>query len=61
MKQQSRRHAASVRRGGHGLGALKTNPPQARYTVGEDAKFLCESARKPDAEVDAIVAGFLEG
>lgn len=43
------------------LEALKANPPQARYTVGEDAKFLCESARKPDAEVDAIVAGFLEG
>jgi NAD(P)-dependent dehydrogenase (short-subunit alcohol dehydrogenase family) len=43
------------------LEVLKANPPQARYVVGEDAKFMCEAARKPDAEVDAIVAGFLEG
>ena len=43
------------------LEALKANPPQARYQVGDDAKFMCETARKSDAEVDAIVAGFLGG
>jgi NAD(P)-dependent dehydrogenase (short-subunit alcohol dehydrogenase family) len=43
------------------LGALKASPPQARYQVGDDAKFLCEASRKPDAEVDAIVAGFAGG
>jgi NAD(P)-dependent dehydrogenase (short-subunit alcohol dehydrogenase family) len=31
------------------LEALKAKPPQARYQVGEDAKFMCETARKPDA------------
>ena len=41
--------------------ALKANPPQARYPVGEDSKFLCDVARKPDAEIDAIVAGFGAG
>ena len=39
--------------------ALHATSPQARYQIGEDAKFLCESARKPDAEIDAVVAGFL--
>jgi len=43
------------------LQALKANPPQARYPVGEDSKFLCEAARKTDPEIDAIVAGFGAG
>jgi len=38
--------------------ALQANPPQARYPVGEDSKFLCEAAVKSDPEIDAIVAGF---
>jgi len=38
--------------------ALQSDPPQARYQVGEDSKFLCEAARKSDSEIDAIVAGF---
>lgn len=41
--------------------ALQANPPLARYPVGEDAKFLCETARKSDAEIDATVAGFMAG
>lgn len=41
--------------------ALKANPPQARYPVGEDSKFLCEASRKSDQEIDAIVAGFMAG
>jgi hypothetical protein len=43
------------------LEALKAPSPHARYQVGEDAKFMCETSRKSDAEVDAIVAGFLGG
>jgi NAD(P)-dependent dehydrogenase (short-subunit alcohol dehydrogenase family) len=43
------------------LGALQAPAPQARYQVGEDAKFMCDTARKSDVEVDAIVAGFLGG
>lgn len=43
------------------LEALTTNPPQVRYQVGEDAKFMCETSRKPDAEIDTIVAGFVGG
>ncbi len=38
--------------------ALGADAPLARYPVGEDSKFLCEAARKTDAEVDAIVASF---
>lgn len=38
--------------------ALRANPPQIRYQVGDDSKFLCEAARKPDAEIEAIVAAF---
>jgi NAD(P)-dependent dehydrogenase (short-subunit alcohol dehydrogenase family) len=41
------------------IGALQANPPQARYQVGEDSKFLCDTARKSDAEIDAVVAGFV--
>jgi len=41
--------------------ALTAQPPQIRYPVGEDSKFLCEVARKPDAEVEAIVASFMGG
>lgn len=40
------------------VAALRANPPQARYPVGEDSKFLCDAARKSDEEIDAIVAGF---
>jgi NAD(P)-dependent dehydrogenase (short-subunit alcohol dehydrogenase family) len=40
------------------LEALTSSSPQLRYQVGEDSKFLCEVARKTDAEIDATVAGF---
>jgi NAD(P)-dependent dehydrogenase (short-subunit alcohol dehydrogenase family) len=40
------------------LEALRAPVPLARYQVGEDSKFLCDVARKPDVEKDAIVAGF---
>ncbi|HKT73178.1 MAG TPA: SDR family NAD(P)-dependent oxidoreductase [Steroidobacteraceae bacterium] len=40
------------------LTALRANPPQARYQVGDDSKFLVEASRKPDTEIDAIVANF---
>jgi NAD(P)-dependent dehydrogenase (short-subunit alcohol dehydrogenase family) len=43
------------------LQALQAKTPAARYPVGEDSKFLCDASRKPDAEVDAIVAGFWGG
>ncbi|UCV23603.1 SDR family NAD(P)-dependent oxidoreductase [Ferribacterium limneticum] len=39
--------------------ALKSSTPQIRYPVGDDAKFLCEVARKTDPEIDAIVASFM--
>lgn len=38
--------------------ALKAEHPQARYAVGEDSKFLCDVARKPDEEIDAILKAF---
>lgn len=38
--------------------ALQANPPQIRYQVGDDSKFLCDAARKTDAEIEAIVAAF---
>ena len=38
--------------------ALRANPPQIRYQVGDDAKFLCDAAKKPDAELEAIMASF---
>lgn len=41
--------------------ALTATPPQARYPVGEDAKFLCATARKTDEEIDATVAAFMGG
>jgi NAD(P)-dependent dehydrogenase (short-subunit alcohol dehydrogenase family) len=43
------------------LSALRANPPLARYPIGEDSKFLCETSRKSDVEIDAIVAGFVGG
>lgn len=41
------------------MGALRDDPPQARYPVGEDSKMLCDVARKSDPEIDAVVAGFV--
>lgn len=41
--------------------ALKATPPQIRYPVGDDSRFLCEVARKSDAEIEAIVASFMGG
>lgn len=41
--------------------AIQANPPLARYPVGDDAKFMCEIARKDDAEIDAAIAGFMAG
>jgi NAD(P)-dependent dehydrogenase (short-subunit alcohol dehydrogenase family) len=41
--------------------ALQANPPQIRYQVGEDSKFLCDAARKTDPEIEAIVASFVGG
>ena len=41
--------------------ALQTATPQARYQVGEDSKFLCETARKTDVEIDAVMAAFAGG
>lgn len=41
--------------------ALQAKPPQARYQVGDDSKFLCDAARKPDQEIDAIIAAFAGG
>ncbi|MFY9329520.1 MAG: hypothetical protein WAO76_16105, partial [Georgfuchsia sp.] len=39
--------------------ALQAESPQARYPVGDGAKFLCAAARnKSDAELDAIVAAY---
>ena len=38
--------------------ALQTATPQARYQVGEDSKFLCETSKKTDAEIDAVMAAF---
>ena len=41
--------------------ALQSKTPQARYHVGEDSKFLCETARKTDVEIDAVMAAFAGG
>jgi NAD(P)-dependent dehydrogenase (short-subunit alcohol dehydrogenase family) len=41
--------------------ALQSAAPQIRYQVGEDSKMLCDIARKPDAEIEATVAGFWGG
>lgn len=41
--------------------ALKASPPQIRYQVGDDSKFLCDVAKKSDPEIEAIVAGFVGG
>jgi len=41
--------------------ALTSSAPQIRYQVGEDSKFLCDIARKTDAEVEAVVDGFWNG
>jgi NAD(P)-dependent dehydrogenase (short-subunit alcohol dehydrogenase family) len=38
--------------------ALTSPTPQIRYQVGEDSKFLCDVARKSDAEIEAVVDGF---
>jgi NAD(P)-dependent dehydrogenase (short-subunit alcohol dehydrogenase family) len=40
--------------------ALNAERPRARYVVGDDAMFICNSvARMPDQEQDLTVAGFL--
>lgn len=41
--------------------ALKAEQPAARYPVGPDSVFLCDVARKSDAEIDATVAAFMAG
>lgn len=43
------------------LAALSATPPQIRYQVGEDSKFLVEVSRKTDAEIEATVAAFMGG
>ena len=40
------------------VAALAAERPAARYQVGEDSKFLCDAAKKSDAEIDVIVAAF---
>lgn len=41
--------------------ALKAEQPLARYTAGEDSKFMCDISRKPDAEIDAVLTAFMAG
>jgi NAD(P)-dependent dehydrogenase (short-subunit alcohol dehydrogenase family) len=43
------------------LEAVTSASPQIRYQVGEDSKFLCDIARKSDAEIEAVVEGFWSG
>jgi NAD(P)-dependent dehydrogenase (short-subunit alcohol dehydrogenase family) len=40
------------------LEAVTSPAPQIRYQVGEDSKYLCDVARKSDAEIEAVVDGF---
>ena len=40
------------------LESLTAPEPQIRYQVGDDSKFLCDIARKSDAEIEAVVDGF---
>lgn len=41
--------------------ALQADTPAARYPVGPDSVFLCEVARKSDAEIDATITAFMGG
>jgi len=41
--------------------SLTAADPQIRYQVGDDSKFLCDIARKSDAEIEAVVDGFWNG
>ena len=43
------------------LEALNSPEPEIRYQVGDDSKFLCDVARKSDAEIEAVVDGFWNG
>lgn len=42
--------------------AIATPHPQARYAVGDDAKYMCDVvARMPEPEADAAITNFLSG